>query len=68
MSEDHGLTDGREVRGPAAIAAALAVADGRAMVVVPCEMVLTVAGDRIVTGLLTFHLDALRRKVGATPV
>ncbi len=107
LSEQHGAGDVREVRGPAAIVAALAhfyggeetsrtvasevaVAGGRAMVevaffgrdlgrffglasapepvVVPCEMVLTVAGDRIMTGFLTFDLDALRRKVGAALV
>jgi hypothetical protein len=107
LSEEHGVIDGREVRGPAAIAAALAhfyggeetgrtvasevaVASGRAMVevaffgrdlgrffglapadepvVVPCELVLTVADDRIVTGFLTFDFDALRRQVGAASV
>jgi hypothetical protein len=107
LSEEEGATDGREVRGRAAVARALAhfyggegttrtvaspvaVADGRAMVqvgffgrdlgrffglatadepvLVPCEMVLTVAGDRIATGYLAFDLGALRRTVGTVPV
>ena len=37
-------------------------------VLVTCEMVLTVAGDRIMTGFLTFDLDPLRRTVGARMV
>ncbi len=64
------------------VASEVAVSDGRAMVqvaffglatadepvLVTCEMVLTVAGDRIMTGFLTFDLDALRRTVGARMV
>ena len=107
LSEEGDATDGREVRGRAAVARALeffyggegttrtvasevAVADGRAMVqvaffgrdlgrffglatadepvLVTCEMVLTMAEDRIMTGFLTFDLGALRRTVGAALV
>ena len=35
-------------------------------VVVPCELVLTVEGDRITAGYVTFDLDELRREVGAS--
>ena len=107
LSEEGDATDGREVRGSAAVARALehfyggedttrtvasevAVADGRAMVqvaffgrdlgrffglatagepvLVTCEMVLTMAEDRITTGYLAFDLGALRRTVGAALV
>ena len=107
LGEEGGATDGREVRGRAAVARALehfyggkgtartvasevAIADGRAMVqvaffgralgrffglatadepvLVPCEMVLTVAEGCITTGYLAFDLGALRRTVGTVPV